>query len=80
MALPTVNSFRVEKVEGGYLARGCCSLGPIHRMGMTEQMAIFNAKEQIREYMRRHAERRLTEVRARFPNFNLSASAARSSK
>lgn len=80
MTRPEINSFRVEKVEGGYLARGCCSLGPIHRMGLTEQMAIHNAKQQVREYMRRHAEQRAAEFRAKFPNFNVSALAERSGK
>jgi hypothetical protein len=80
MALATINSFRVDKVEGGYLAHGACSLGPVCRMGLTEQMAIHNAKQQVREYMRLHAAQRAVECRAKFPNFNVSAIAGRSGK
>lgn len=63
----------VDAVPGGFLAHGCCSLGPVHCMGLTEQMAIHKAKEKIRELMRAHSAQRLAEFQAKFPGFQVGA-------
>lgn len=42
-------TLKCEPCEGGYKCHGATILGPVFVTGMTEQQAIFNAKQKLRE-------------------------------